>query len=86
MSDRKGANCESGIDFVGGLPVRFGDVDCVQHFLLLRGKRYAQQNNGGVTTGLPDVALNGLDSGGVILALKQVAAFEMKDNRFGKFI
>src|SRR5262249_55213420 len=79
LTDRKCAHCEAGINFIHGRLIHVGDVYCVQQHLLLGGEGYTQHNNSGISTSLPNVALNGLSRGGVVLALKDVATLEGED-------
>jgi hypothetical protein len=54
--------------------------------LFVGRERYAQQNDARVATRLPDVTHDGLSRGGVILALKDLAAFEGKAKRVFHFL
>lgn len=84
--DWKCSENEAAINLRSGFFTRFRDMDCVQKNLIPGGEGYAKQKNTGVRASQPDVALNRLMRCGLILALKEVSAFEGEDKRFLNFL
>ena len=71
----KCADREAAINYRYRRAARFGNMYRVQQHLFIGTKRNPEQNSAGISASLPNVALNGLGSSGVILALKDVSTF-----------